>query len=267
MRDALRGIGRCARARASRTRISFSHSRARLVERLEDLADLELLDAALEQRLERAQRVLVLRRRADHLAVRRDRLIEVVQPRLVDLTEAVLELEDLVRALADLGLAREDLGEIRPALGLREQAIERADRALVLRLGLEHPAVARRPPRRRSRAGPRRPARRAGRARRSAPDPSTSLSSSRVVELRDGRPALDRTIASRSSAPSDSSFWLSTRDGARVGVERVRVIVEALLVEPRDAVQELDLLERVVARSATCTSSTLMSFGHSPIAS
>jgi hypothetical protein len=116
---------------------------SRLIQRLEDLANLALLDAALEQPFERAQRVLMLRRRADHLAVRADRTLEVVQPHLVDLTQAVLELEDLVRALTDLGLARQDLRQIVPALGLREQAIERAHGALVLGIDVEHAAVAR----------------------------------------------------------------------------------------------------------------------------
>ena len=113
------------------------------VERLEDLADFELLDAGREERLERLERRRVLGRGADDLAVGGDRLVEVVEARLVDLAEAVLELEDLVRRLADLGFAREDLRELAPALGLREEPIERADRGLVLGVDLEHAAVAR----------------------------------------------------------------------------------------------------------------------------
>jgi hypothetical protein len=103
-----------------------------LVERLEDLADLDLLHAVREQTLERLQRGGVVGRLRDDLAVRRDRRVHVVQPELVHLAEAVLELELLVRGLRDLGLAREDLREIAPALGHGEEAIERADGRLVL---------------------------------------------------------------------------------------------------------------------------------------
>ena len=61
---------------------------------------------------------------------------------LLDLTEAVLELEDLVGRLADLGLALEDCGELRPALRLQIEAVERANRVLVLGVDLEHAPVA-----------------------------------------------------------------------------------------------------------------------------
>ena len=61
---------------------------------------------------------------------------------LLHLTEAVLELEDLVGRLADLGLALEDARELRPALGLEVEAIERANRGLVLGVDLDHAPVA-----------------------------------------------------------------------------------------------------------------------------
>ncbi len=57
----------------------------RAVERLEDLADLGLLDALGEQGLERLERRLVLGRRADDLAVCRERAVDVAQPALQDL--------------------------------------------------------------------------------------------------------------------------------------------------------------------------------------
>jgi hypothetical protein len=41
----------------------------------------------------------------EHLAVRRDGRRQIVEPELVDLAEAVLELEDVVGRLADLRLA------------------------------------------------------------------------------------------------------------------------------------------------------------------
>ena len=106
----------------------------RLVERLEDLADLHLLDARREEPLERLARGRARARRLRTSLVGRDRRVEIVEARLVDLAEAELELQDLLRALADLGLALEDLDELGPALGLREEAVERADRALVLRV-------------------------------------------------------------------------------------------------------------------------------------
>jgi hypothetical protein len=122
-RDALFGIGRVRE-------LGFADANellplaARLIERLEDLAYLRLLHARLEQSLERAHRIGVLRSSADHLAVSRDGLIEVTELGLVDLTQAMLEFEDLVGALADVGLAAQHFGELRPALRLREQAIE-----------------------------------------------------------------------------------------------------------------------------------------------
>ncbi len=122
-RDALRRIGGVRQ-------LGLAHSNqllpltGRLIQRLQDGADFELLGAALEQRLERAQGVFVLGRRADHLAVGRDGLVQVTQANLVDLTQAELELQNLVRALSDLGLAHEHLGQILPTLHLREQAVK-----------------------------------------------------------------------------------------------------------------------------------------------
>jgi hypothetical protein len=52
----------------------------RLVERLQNLADFQLLRAGFEQRLQRAQRVLVLGGGADHLAVGSNGLIQIAQP-------------------------------------------------------------------------------------------------------------------------------------------------------------------------------------------
>ncbi len=75
----------------------------RLVERLEDLADLHLVDAGGEEPLQRLARGRVLGRRRQDLLVGCDRRGEIVEPRLVDLPEAILELEDLVGALPDLG--------------------------------------------------------------------------------------------------------------------------------------------------------------------
>src|SRR5262249_33211668 len=103
----------------------------------------ELIHAGLEKPLEGLERLEVLRRGADDLAVGLDGLFDVVQPHLIDVAEAVLELEDLVRALTDLRFLREDFGELAPALGLREEPIERTNGALVLGIHLEDAAIPR----------------------------------------------------------------------------------------------------------------------------
>jgi len=113
----------------------------RLVKRLEDLADFQLFRAGFEQRLERAQGVFVLRRRADHLAISGDGFVQITEPRLIHLTEAELEAQDLFRALANLALAREHLGQILPALHLREEPVERTHRDLVLGIFFQHQTV------------------------------------------------------------------------------------------------------------------------------
>ena len=63
-----------------------------LIERLQDLTDLELLHPAFEQAFERAQGLCMLGGRADHLAVRRYRLVDVIQAKLIDAAEPVFEL-------------------------------------------------------------------------------------------------------------------------------------------------------------------------------
>ena len=112
------------------------------VERLENLADFDLLRPTREEGLERLQRLGVLGRRVQHVAIRRDGLIEVAELRLMHLSEAVLQLEDLVGRLPDLRLASEDGGKVRPAFGLHEEAVEGLDRRLVLDLRVEDAAVA-----------------------------------------------------------------------------------------------------------------------------
>ena len=90
----------------------------RLVERLEDLGRSPACLVPAAKRPSSASSVGACSgAAAEHLAVGRDRRVEIAEARLVDLAEAVLELEDLVGRLADLGLAREDLDELAPALG------------------------------------------------------------------------------------------------------------------------------------------------------
>ena len=115
----------------------------RAVERLEDVPDLGLLRAAREQGLERLERRLVLRGRADDVAIGRDRGVEIAELGLLHLAEPVLQLEDLVGGLRDLGLAREDGRELGPALGHRVEAVERADGREVLGVGVGDAPVAR----------------------------------------------------------------------------------------------------------------------------
>ena len=229
---------------ASRTRISFSHSLDGLIERLEDVGDFELLDTAREQPFERPQRVVVLGRRADHLAVRGDRLVEIVQAKLVHLSEAILELEDLVWALPDLGLAHEHLGQVLPTLHLGEQAIEGAHCALVLGVDSEHSSIA---------------------AHR-----VLHVLELHLVHLRDAQPELDEALGislelvelgvvergdrgpafdhHREALEGAERFFVLTVDAerARVRLERARVVAQALFVEPRDAMQQLDFGEGVV---------------------
>ena len=114
----------------------------RLVQRLENLADFELLRARFEQRLQGVQGVRVLGRGTDHFAISRDRLVQITQTSLVDLAQAELEAEDLFRALTDLALASQHLGQILPALHLREETIQRADGDLILRVLPEHQPIA-----------------------------------------------------------------------------------------------------------------------------
>ena len=113
------------------------------VERLQDLRHLELLHARGKQRLEGIERRAVLGRSREDVSVREDRAVQIVQLPLVHLPKAVAELDDLFGRLGDLRLARQDLRELGPALGLRVEAVERADRRLVLRVHLDDPLVAR----------------------------------------------------------------------------------------------------------------------------
>ncbi len=103
-----------------------------LVERLEDLGDLDLFRSRGEEPLDGLEGRRMLGSGGEDLAVSGDRRVEIVQSKLVDLADAVFEFEDLVRRLTDLRFAREHLGEVTPALGADEKAIERDDRCLVL---------------------------------------------------------------------------------------------------------------------------------------
>src|SRR5262249_15614970 len=104
----------------------------RLIERLEDLSDDELLHATLQPTFQRRERFGMLGGSADALAVGLDGLVDVAEPELVTAAEPVPEFQDLVGALSDLRFTREDLGELAPSLGLGEEAVERTDGDLVL---------------------------------------------------------------------------------------------------------------------------------------
>ncbi len=185
----------------------------------------------------------MLGRGGEHLAVGRDGGIEIVEPLLVDLAQAVLELEDLVRRLADLGFARQDLREITPALGPQEEPVERADRGLVFRVGGEDAAVAR--------DG-------AvdvvelnlvdlGYAKAQIDQPvglSCELVELGVVELGHLRPAIGH--AAESLERTQGLFVAVVGgEGARVDVESGVRVAQAVFVEAGHAVQDVDLRHRV----------------------
>ncbi len=217
----------------------------RAVQRLEDLADLGLLDALREEALEGLEGRLVLRRRADDLAVRREGAVDVSEVALQDLAEPVLQLEHFVGRVGDFGLARQHVRELRPARRLRVEPIEGADgrevvrrrrqdaavardRAVhVLELDLEHLRV----------------------AQTELDEPVGVVALRQVVELRvveasDVRPPVDHH---REALEVAERLLVAVvhRQRARVRLERGRVVAERVLVEARDAVEEVHLLERI----------------------
>ena len=210
------------------------------VERLQDLRDLELLDARLEQPLERRQRRAVVGGDGEHVTVREDGAVQILQVGLEDLTEPVAELDHVVRGLRDLGLTRQDLGEICPPRRLEQEAIERAQGYLVLRLDRHDSAVA-------SDRGVdvveldlvdlRDAQAEIDEAGRAVAQPVELL----IVELRHVVPARER---GREALEVRESVLLTgiDRHGARVSREGRGVVVERILVQSRDPVQKLALL-------------------------
>lgn len=216
----------------------------RLVERLEDLTDLELVHPGREELLERLERLDVLRRRREDLAVALDGRRQVLKPGLVDLAEAVLEVEDVVGRVPDLGLSGEHGDELRPALHQHEQPVEGADRLPVLGIDLEHEAVPR--------------------------DRVVDVLELGFEDLGEAKPELDEPLrlllAEADELPVVQGGHLGPtphggrdaleraerlfvghvqRDGAGIHVERRVVIPEHLLLEASDAVQQVDLREGV----------------------
>ena len=161
---------------------------------------------------------------------------------LLHLTEAVLVFEDLVGRLSDLGLALEDRRELRPALRLQVEAVERANRGLVLGVDLHHAPVAH--------------------------DGVVDVLELDLEDLRGAEPELHEALGRLGElvelgvvergdlrpAVHDHREPLEVlerrlvavveRERARVRVERGRVVLERVLVEARDAMEEVDLRER-----------------------
>ena len=80
----------------------------------------------------------MLRSGTDDVPVGVDRLIQLVEAKLIHLPQAILELEYLVWGLADFSLACQDIDQLPPSLGLDKQTIQGPHRALVYRVHLQH---------------------------------------------------------------------------------------------------------------------------------
>ena len=106
---------------------------ARLVDRLEDVRDRELVLGIADQALERVHRIAVLILDVEDLAIRLDGRSRLVEVRLAQLGEANEQRDLLVRSLDERELTADVVAEIAPLLALDVQPIERAQRLQVIR--------------------------------------------------------------------------------------------------------------------------------------
>ena len=106
---------------------------ARLVDRLEDVRDRELVLGVRDQALEGGDRVAVLILVIEDLAVRLDRRGGLVEVGLAQLREADQQRDLLVRLLDERELAADVVAEIAPRLARDVEPIERAQRLQIVR--------------------------------------------------------------------------------------------------------------------------------------
>ncbi len=112
-----------------------------LVDRLEHAGRHHRLDLAVDQAVERVQRLGVLRIDLERLAVALDRAGDVAEPDLPQVADPVLERDGLAGGLGELDLALEVAEQVVPALGLAVQPVERLDRRQLVGVEVEDALV------------------------------------------------------------------------------------------------------------------------------